>query len=169
MGLLIITLYVEFTEYYDDIKVRLKESRLGLTASLDTQFFSWEFCGKRDSLLAKISSRVSQVSRLSRERKMRYTVLWSLLVSHFRVSQFTSLANKQIIIHCEELVLDPKFSQDSTVKISNDSCESRYEISVCETHKSRYKICLRDSQEASLAMKFLSAKLERCDSRYEIS
>ncbi len=31
----------------------------------------------------------------------------------------------------------------SRVKISNDSCESRYEISVCETRESCYKICLR--------------------------
>ncbi len=66
-------------------------------------------------------------------------------------------------------MLDPKFSQDSRVKISNDSCESRYKISVCETRESRYKICLRDSQEASIATEFLSARLVGSDSRYEIS
>ncbi len=75
----------------------------------------------------------------------------------------------KIIIHCEELVIDPKFSQDSSVKIINDSRVSRYKISVCETHESRYEICLQDSREASLATKFLSAKLVRSDSRYEIS
>jgi hypothetical protein len=75
----------------------------------------------------------------------------------------------KIIIHSEKLVFDPKFSQDSRVKISNDFRKSRYEISVCETRKSFYKICLQDSREASLATKFLSARLVRSDSRCEIS
>jgi hypothetical protein len=75
----------------------------------------------------------------------------------------------KIIIHSEKLVLDLKFWQDSRVKISNDSRQSRYEISVCETHESRYKICLRDLQGASLATKFISSRLIRSDSRYEIS
>jgi hypothetical protein len=70
-------------------------------------------------------------------------------------------------------VLDSKFSLDSLktpeLKISNDFRESRYEISVCESHESRYEFCLRDSREASLATKFLSARLERSDTRYEIS
>jgi hypothetical protein len=35
-------------------------------------------------------------------------------------------------------------------------------------NKSHYKICLRDSREASLALKFLSARLVRSESRYEI-
>jgi hypothetical protein len=66
-------------------------------------------------------------------------------------------------------VLDPKFSPDSGVKISNDSCESCYKMSVCEA---RYEICLQDLPEASLAAKFLFARLVRSDShesRYEIS
>ncbi len=62
-------------------------------------------------------------------------------------------------------MLDPKFSQDSRVKISNDSCESHNEISVCETRESRYKIFLRDSREANLATKFISARLVRSDSQ----
>ncbi len=60
----------------------------------------------------------------------------------------------------------PRFSQDSSVKISYDS---RDEISVCETCESRDKICLQDSREVSLATKFLSARLVRSNSRYEIS
>jgi hypothetical protein len=56
-----------------------------------------------------------------------------------------------------------RFLQDSRDKISIDSRESCYEISVC------YEICLRDSQEASLAAKFLSARLVRSESHYEIS
>jgi hypothetical protein len=75
----------------------------------------------------------------------------------------------KIIIHSEKLVLDPKLSQDFRVKISNDSRESRYEISVYETRESRYEICLRDSRKASLATKFLSARLVRSNSLYEIS
>ncbi len=75
-----------------------------------------------------------------------------------------------------------RFSQDSRDKISNDSRESRCEISVCETCESRYEICLRDPRETSLSTKFLSARLVRsvslrnfvarlafCDSRCEIS
>ncbi len=62
-----------------------------------------------------------------------------------------------------------RFSQDSRVKISNDSRESRYEISVCETRESRYKICLRVLQEASRATKFISARFLKSDFRYEIS
>ncbi len=88
---------------------------------------------------------------------------------NLRVLQFERLANKQNHKHSEKLVLDPKFSQDFRVKIIKDSRESRYEISVCETRKSCYEICLRDSQKASLAMKFLSARLVRSNSRYEIS
>jgi hypothetical protein len=75
----------------------------------------------------------------------------------------------RIIIHSEKFVLDPKFSQDSRVKISNDSHESRYEITVCKACESCYEICLQDLREVSLATKFLSARLVRSDSRYEIS
>jgi hypothetical protein len=99
------------------------------------------------------------------------------ILSNLRVSQFVSLAfarftNKQSHNSQREISVRLKFlsrfSQDSRVKISNDSCESRYEISVCETRESRYKICLRDSQENTLCTKFLSARLVRRDFRYEI-
>jgi hypothetical protein len=70
------------------------------------------------------------------------------------------LQRSKIIIHSEKLVLDPKFSQDFRVKIRKV---------VCETCESCYKICLRDLQEASLATKFLSVRLVRSNSRYEIS
>jgi hypothetical protein len=43
--------------------------KIGLTASLVSQFFSRELCRKWDSLLAKISVRVSRVSRVSQEGK----------------------------------------------------------------------------------------------------
>jgi hypothetical protein len=94
------------------------------------------------------------------------------------------LQTSKIIIHSEKLVLDPKFfarfSQGSRVKISNDSRESRYKISVCKTCESRYEICLQDSRvslqnclrdlrEVSLATKLLSARLARSESCYEIS
>ncbi len=72
----------------------------------------------------------------------------------------------KIIIHSEKLVLDPKFSQDSRVKISNDPRESHYEISVCETRESCYEICLRDSQEVSLEN--FVARLVSRESRYKI-
>ncbi len=108
----------------------------------------------------------SHESHESREKgKMRYIVkLVSLAICkscNLRDSQ-----TSKIIIHSEKLLLDPKFLQDSRVKISNDSRKSCYEISVCETRETCYKICLQDSQEASLAMKFLSARLVRSDSRY---
>jgi hypothetical protein len=55
-----------------------------------------------------------------------------------------------------KIVLDPKFLQGSRVKISIDSRESRYEISVCESRKSesRYEIFLQDLRKASLATNF---------------
>jgi hypothetical protein len=96
---------------------------------------------------------------------MRYIAkLASLTICESRNLQDSQTS--KIIIYSEKLVLDTKFSQDSRVKISNDSRESRYKISVCKTRESHYKICLR---EASLAMKFLSVRLVRSDSRYEIS
>ncbi len=103
-------------------------------------------------------------SLTSLARREKYDILWSL-----RVSQFTSLAvynsqTSKIVIHSEKLGVDPKFSQDSIIKISNDSRESRYEISVCKTRESCYEICLRDSWEASLTTEFLSARLVRSDS-----
>ncbi len=112
--------------------------------------------------------RVSRVSRFSQEGKK--AINCEACESHnLRVLQFERLANKQNHKHSEKLVLDPKFSQDFRVKIIKDSRESRYEISVCETRESCYEICLRDSQKTSIAIKFLSARLVRSNSRYEIS
>ncbi len=76
----------------------------------------------------------------------------NLWVSHLRDSQ-----TSKVIIHSEKLVFDSKFSQDSLKtpeRISNDSCESRYEI------------CLRDSR---VLIQNLSARLARSESCYEIS
>jgi hypothetical protein len=111
----------------------------------------------------------SLVSLTSLARREKCDILWNL-----RVSQLASLAiydsqTSKIILHCEKLVLGPKFSHDYRVKISNDLHMSCYEISVCETRKSRYEICLRDSREASISTKFLSAILVRSDSSYKIS
>jgi hypothetical protein len=76
------------------------------------------------------------------------------------------LQTSKIIIHSEKLVLDAKFSQDSRVKISNDSHESCYEISVCKTRKSCFKSCLRDLR---VLLQNLSARLARSESCYNIS
>jgi hypothetical protein len=88
----------------------------------------------------------------------------------------------KMIIHSEKLVLDPKFSQDSRVKISNDSWESRYKISVCESRESRYKfVCKTPKKRVLVQISFCEtrkkrfpqrnfvAKLASCESRYEIS
>ncbi len=72
----------------------------------------------------------------------------------------------KIIIHSEKLVLDPKFSQGSRVKISNDSCESYYKISVCKTCESRCKIYLWD---LPVSLRNLCVRLARSESCYEIS
>jgi hypothetical protein len=97
-------------------------------------------------------------SLASLARREKCDILWSLRVSQFVGLVFASLTNKQshnsqrkISVRLKILA---RFSQDSRVKISNDS---------------RYEICLRDSREASLATKFLFARLVRNDSRYEIS
>jgi hypothetical protein len=96
-------------------------------------------------------TRFSRVSRVSQEGKN--AIYCKACESHnLRDSQ-----TMKIIIHIEKSVLDPKFLQDSRIKISNDSRESRY------------KICLQGSREVSLATKFLSARLIRSNSRYEIS
>ncbi len=145
---------------------------IGLTASLVSQFFSREFCGKWDLLLAKISVRVSRVSRVSQEGKT------AIYCQACESRNFVSLAvarltnkqshNSQWEISVRLKIL-ARFSQDSRVEISNDSRESRYEISVCDTRESCSEICLWDSREMSLATKLLSARLVRIDSRYEIS
>jgi hypothetical protein len=100
------------------------------------------------------------------------------ILSGLQVPQFVSLAlvrftNKQSLNSKREISVRLKFlarfSQDSRVKISNDSREARYEIAVCETRESRYEICLRDSRETSLSTKFISARLVRSNFRYKIS
>jgi hypothetical protein len=84
-------------------------------------------------------------------RREKCNILSSLRVSQFVSLAFTRCTNKQ---------------SHNSGKISNDS---RYEISVCKTRKSRYEICLRDSRGVSLATKFLSARLVKSDFRYKIS
>jgi hypothetical protein len=99
--------------------------------------------------------------------------LSSLRVSQIESLAFARLTNIQSHNSQREISFRLKFlarfSQDSRVKISNDSREYRYEISVCETRESRYEICLQDSRETSLSTKFLSARLVRSEFRYEIS
>jgi hypothetical protein len=114
----------------------------------------------------------SLVSLTSLARREKCDILSSLRVSQFVSLAFVRLTNKQSRNLQQEIRVRLKiltgFSQDSRDKISNDSRESRYEISICKTHESRYEICLRDSREASLATKFLSERLVRSDFRYEI-
>ncbi len=78
---------------------------VGLTASLVSQFFSREFCGKWDSLLAKISVRVSWVSRVSQEGKnaiyCQACESRNLWVSHLQDSQ-----TRKVIIRNKKLVFD---------------------------------------------------------------
>jgi hypothetical protein len=71
------------------------------------------------------------VSRVSREGKN------AIYCEACESRYLQDLQTNIIIIHSEKLVLDPKFSQDSRVKISNDSRESGYEISVLKTGKKR--------------------------------
>jgi hypothetical protein len=112
--------------------------------------------------------RVSRVSRVSQEgKKSIYCQACEFcLVVSLAFAKQSHNSQREISIR---LKIFARFSEDSRVKISNDSRESRYEISGCETRESRYEICLRDLREASLATKFLSARLVRSDFRYEIS
>ncbi len=119
----------------------------------------------------------SLVSLTSLARTEKCDLLSSLRVSQFVSLTIARLTNKQSQNSQREISVRLKFLarffQDSRVKISNDSRESRYEISVCETRESRYEICLRefrsktrfsrfslwnfclwDSREASLATYF---------------
>jgi hypothetical protein len=97
-------------------------------------------------LASRENINASLASLTSLARRENCDMLSSLWVSHLRDSQ-----TSKVIIHNEKLVLDSEFSQDSLktpVTISNDSCESRYEISfarlaslatkfVCETREKR--------------------------------
>ncbi len=51
-------------------------------------------------------------------------------------------------------MLDSKFSQDCGVKISIDSRESRYKISICKTHESHYEICCETREKRALLQNF---------------
>jgi hypothetical protein len=86
------------------------------------------------------------------------------LVRRKKCDKLCNLQDSQtskIIVHSEKLVLDPKFSQGSRVKISNDSRKSRYKISVCETCESHYKICPQDSR---ILLQNFSVRLARSES-----
>jgi hypothetical protein len=115
----------------------------------------------------------SLVSLTSLARREKCDILSSLRVSQFVSLAFARLTNKKSHNSHQEISVRLKFlarfSQDSRVKISNDSRESRYKIYVCETRESRYEICLRDPRETSLSTKFLSARLVRSNFRHEIS
>jgi hypothetical protein len=88
----------------------------------------------------------SLVSLTSLARRENCDILSSLRVSQFVSLAVTRLTNKQSHNSQREISVRLKilarFSQDSRVEISNDFRESRYEIFVCETRESRYKIRL---------------------------
>ncbi len=107
-----------------------------------------------------ISASLASLTNLARREKC--DIFSSLRVSQFVSLEFVRLTNKQSHNSPREISVRLKilarFSQDSWVKISNDSRKS-CEISVCETRESCYEISLRDSREASLATKILCARL----------
>jgi hypothetical protein len=107
----------------------------------------------------------SLVSLTSLARREKCDVLSSLRVSQFVSLAFARLTNKKSHNSQQEISVRLKFlarfSQDSRFKISNDSRESRYKISVCKTRKSRYEICLRDPRETSLSTKFVCETREK--------
>jgi hypothetical protein len=150
---------------------------VGLTASLVSQLISREFCGKWASLLAKISVRVSRVSRVLQEGK-NAIYCQACKSPNLWVSQLWDSQTSEVLINSEKLVLDSKLSQDSlktpelklvmilasltteflfarlgslAMKFVCETREklfslwnfverlafrdSRYEISVCETHE----------------------------------
>jgi ferredoxin-thioredoxin reductase catalytic subunit len=156
-----------------------EQPQVGLTASLISQFFLREFCGKWDALLTKISVRVSRFSRVSLEGKNAiYCEAWES-------RNLRDLQTSKIIIHSKKLVLDPKFSQDSlktpdlklvmilaslatkflfarlaslaTKLVCEPRSESCYKNSFCKTCKKRF-----------LLWNFV-ARLARSESCYEIS
>jgi hypothetical protein len=94
-----------------------------------------------------ISASLASLTSLTRREKC--DILSSLRVSQFVSLEFARLTNKQSHNSQREirvrLKILARFSQDSSVKIDNDSHESHDEISVCKTRESRYEICLRDS------------------------
>ncbi len=100
-------------------------------------------------LTSRENIRASLVSLTSLARMEKCNILSSLRVSQFVSLAFVRLTNKQSHNSQQEirvrLKILTRFPQDSREKISNDSRESCYEISVCETRESRYQICQRDS------------------------
>ncbi len=86
-----------------------------------------------------ISASLASLTSLTRREKC--DILSSLPVSQFVSLASVRLTNKQSHNSQREISVRLKilarFSQDSNVKITNDSRESRDEISVCETRESR--------------------------------
>ncbi len=68
----------------------------------------------------------------------------------------------KIIVHSEKSALDPKFLQDSRVKISNDSRESCYKISFCETRMKRFPL---QNFIARLASRKFHYEISVCETR----
>jgi hypothetical protein len=113
---------------------------IGLIASLVSQFFSREFLENETHFSRKYQCESCE----SREKgKMRYIVkLASLAICESH--NLRDLQTSKIIIHSKKLVLDPKFSQDSGIKFSNDS----------------RNFCLQDSW---VSLQNLSARLARSE------
>ncbi len=94
--------------------------------------------------IMRLASRENiSASLTSLTRREKCDILSSLLVLQFVSLAFARLTNKQSHNYSEKLV-GLKILQ-SRVKISNDSRESHYEISVWETRKYRYGICRSES------------------------
>jgi hypothetical protein len=144
-----------------------------------------EFCGKWDSLLAKISVQVSRVSRVSQEGK---TAIYCqaceshhLWVSHFRDSQ-----TSKVIIHSKKLGVDSKFSQYSLktpelkLVMILESLATKFLFArltnlaakfVCKTREkhSCYKISFCKTRKKWFSLQNFVARLTFRDSRYKIS
>ncbi len=130
-----------------------------------------------------ISTSLASPTSLTRRKKC--DILSSLRVWQFVSLAFARLTNKQSHYSQREISVRLKilarFSQDSSIKISNDSRESRneifsarlarrescYEISFCDTRKKQFSLRnFVDRLVAILAMKVLSVRLTRRESRY---
>ncbi len=103
-----------------------------------SQFFSWEFCGKWASLLAKISLRLSQASKSHEKGQKQYIVKLASLTILKLVLILASLATKFLFARL----------------VRSESC---YKISVCKTHKKW------------VIVRNLPVRLVRIESCYEIS
>ncbi len=100
-------------------------------------------------LASRENINASLASLTSLARREKCDILSSLRFLQFVSLAFARLTNKQSHNSQREISVSLKifarFSQDSKVKISNVSRESRYKISVCETCKYRFKICRSES------------------------